>query len=415
MRPTTGLVGVMVALAATLALTTTAPAAPARGSEEPGVTSTSITLGGTTPLSGSASAFSSVARGADAYFKYVNAQGGVLGRKIAYKYVDDAYNPAQTVQATRQLVEQEKVFALFNSLGTEQNLAVRDYLNAQKVPQLFVASGATTWGADYEDYPYSSGLQPSYQAEGWVYGKYMARTRPGARIAVLFQNDDYGKDLLVGLKRGLQRSKVKVVAAQPYEVTAPDVGSQIAKLKASKADTLAIFATPKFAIQAFVFANKLGWKPKLVINNAVSSASNIMTLASEGGTNKLVNGSLSIVFLKDPTDPRWRNDKAIKLYRQVMKQYAPGANTDDVYHVYGMAAAWTAVEMLKKAGKNLTRAGLVRAIDTMNASGNPFLLPGIALKTDGAKDHFPIEQMLLQRWQKGSWKSFGGLWGYRAP
>ncbi len=414
MRLLLALAGAFVTLAAALSGTTAAPAAPTLGVDEPGVTATTITLGGTTPLSGPASSYASVARGADAYFKYVNARGGVFGRKITYKVVDDAYNPAQTVQATRQLVEQEKVFAIFNSLGTEQNLAVRDYLNAQKVPQLFVASGATTWGADYEEYPYASGFQPSYRAEGWVYGKYMARTRPGARIAVLFQNDDYGKDLLAGLKSGLQRSKVKVVAAQPYEVTASDVGSQIAKLKASKADTLAIFATPKFAIQAYVFANKLGWKPKLVINNAVSSASNIMTLASEGGSNKLVNGSLSIVFLKDPTDPKWRNDPAVKLYRQVLKQYAPGANANDVYHVYGMATAWTVVEMLKKAGKNLTRAAVVKAVDTMNASGNPFLLPGIALKTDGAKDHFPIEQMLLQRWQKGSWKSFGGLWGYRA-
>ena len=216
---------------------------------------------------------------------------------------------------TRQLVEQDKVFAVFNSLGTAQNLAVRPYLNAMKVPQLFVASGATTWGRDYAQYPYTIGFQPSYQAEGWVYGKYLARTAPGAKIAVLFQNDDYGKDLLGGLKRGLQRSKVKVIAAQPYEVTSPDVASQIAKLKASGADTLAIFATPTFAIQAYQFANKLGWKPKHVINNAVASASTSMQIASSAGQNKLVNGTISIAFLKDPTDPKWKNDPAMKLYR----------------------------------------------------------------------------------------------------
>ena len=403
-----------VALVASLALGVTAAiAGTARGAADPGVTADSILLGGTAPLSGPASAYSSIARGAEAYFKYVNARGGVNGRTINYKYYDDAYNTAQSVQVTRQLVEQDKVFAVFNSLGTEQNLPVREYLNEKKVPQLFVASGATTWGRDYAQYPYTIGFQPSYQAEGWVYGKYLARTAPGARVAVLFQNDDYGKDLLSGLKRGLQRSKVKVIAAQPYEVTAPDVQSQMAKLRASGADTLAIFATPKAAIQAFVFANKLGWKPKRVINNAVASAANIMQLASEGGTNKLTDNAVSIAFLKDPTDPQRQTDPAIKLYLQIMKRYAPGANVNDVFHVYGMAVAWTAVDALKKAGKDLTRASLLKVLDQFNASGNPFLLPGIALKTSG-KDHYPIEQMLLQRWQKGSWKSFGGLWGYRA-
>ena len=232
---------------------------------------------------GPASQYASVARGADAYFKYLDAKGGVNGRKITYKYVDDAYNPAQSVPVTRQLVEQDKVFAVYNSLGTAHNIAVRPYLNALKVPQLFVASGATTFGRDYAQYPYTIGFQPSYQAEGWVYGKYLARTAPGATVAVLFQNDDYGKDLLGGLKKGLQRSKVKVIAAQPYEVTSPDVSSQIAKLKSSGADTLAIFATPTFAIQAYQFANKLGWKPKRIINNAVASASTSMQIASSSG------------------------------------------------------------------------------------------------------------------------------------
>ena len=402
----------------TLSLATALGAAAAlagtsRGSADPGVTATTILLGGTSPLTGSASAYASVARGADAYFKYVNANGGVNGRKITYTYVDDAYNPAQTVQATRKLVEQDKVFAIFNALGTEHNLAIRDYLNAQKVPQLFAASGATTFGADGAKYPYTIGLQPSYQAEGWVYGKYLARTQGAAKIAVLFQNDDYGKDLLNGLKKGLQRSKAKVIAAQPYEVTASDISSQIAKLKASGANVLALFATPRFAIQGYVFANKLGWRPNLTLNNAVSSASNIMQLASEGGTNKVAPGSVSIAFLKDPTDPKWAKDSAITLYRQVLKQFAPGANAADVYHVYGMAAAWTTVEVLKQAGKNLTRDGVLKAVASLNLSTNPFLLPGIALKT-GPGDRFPIEQMLLQRWGKSSWKSFGGLWGYRA-
>ena len=400
-------------LAAAAALVVGVTAAIAASAADPGVTPTTVLLGGTSPLSGSASAYASVARGADAYFRYQNTRGGAAGRQITYKYVDDAYNPANTVQATRALVEQDKVFAIFNSLGTEHNLATRDYLKAQGVPQLFVASGATTWGRDAADYPGAIGFQPSYQAEGVVLGRYLARTKPGAKVAVLFQNDDYGKDLLLGLKRGLARSKAKIIAAEPYEVTAPDVGSQIAKLKSSGADVLALFATPKFAIQGYVFANRLGWKPKLTINNAVSSASNIMIIASEGGQNKVVNGSISIVFLKDPTDPQWAKDPTMKLYRSIMKKHAAGANVNDVYHVYGMAVAWTTIEALKKAGKNLTRAGLVKAVSSMNLPKNPFLLPGIAIKT-GAGDHFPLEQMVLQRWEKGTWHSFGGLWAQQA-
>jgi len=389
-----------------------AAGATASTSADPGITAKTILLGGTSPLSGPAAAYASVARGADAYFKYVNSRGGVNGRTITYKYVDDAYNPVQTVQATRQLVEQDKVFAIFNSLGTEHNAATRDYLNAAKVPQLFVASGATTFGRDYKKYPWTIGFQPSYAAEGWIYGKYLARTKPGAKVAVLFQNDDYGKDLLAGLKQGIARSKVRVVAAEPYEVTAPDVQSQIAKLKASGANVLALFATPRHAIQGYVFANRLAWRP-LIINNAVSSASNIMTLASEGNTNKAVENSISIVFLKDPTDAKWRTDPAVKLYRSILARHAKGANAKDVYHVYGMAVAYETVKVLKAAGKNLTRASVMAQTRKLNDASNPFLLPGMTIKTS-ATERFPIEQALLQRWSKGSWKSFGGLWGYRA-
>jgi branched-chain amino acid transport system substrate-binding protein len=221
-----------IALVASLTLGVTAAiAGTARGGADPGVTPTSILLGGTAPLTGAASQYASIARGAEAYFKYLNARGGVNGRKITYRYLDDASNPTLSLPLTRELVEQDKVFAVFNSLGTAQNLAARPYLNGTKVPQLLVASGATTWGRDYAQYPYSIGLQPSYQAEGWVYGRYLARTAPGATIAVLFQNDDFGKDLLGGLRRGLQRSKTRVIAAQPYEVDAFDVSSQIAKLR----------------------------------------------------------------------------------------------------------------------------------------------------------------------------------------
>ena len=400
---------VLLSLALAGAIATGATAA---SSADPGITAKTILLGGTSPLSGPASAYASVARGANAYFKYVNARGGVNGRTISYKIVDDGYNPSQTVTATKQLVEQDKVFAIFNSLGTEQNEAIRPYLNQARVPQLFIASGATTFGHDFKQYPWTIGFQPSYRAEGWIYGKYLARAKPGAKIAVLFQNDAYGRDLIAGLKQGIARSKVKVVAAEPYDVTATDVQSQVAKLKSSGADVLALFATPRFAIQGYVFANRLGWRP-LIVNNAVSSASNIMTLASEGGTNKSVENSISIVFLKDPTDAKWRTDAAMKLYRSIMSRHARGANVKDVYHVYGMAVAYETVKVLKAAGKNLTRATVMAQTRQLNDASNPFLLPGIAIRTS-ATERFPIEQALLQRWSKGTWKSFGGLWGYRA-
>lgn len=395
-------------LLATAAALVSLPVALAGAAADPGVTSSSILIGGTSPLTGLAAAYASVARGAKAYFSYVNARGGVAKRRIDYQYLDDAYNPAQSVQVTRQVVEQDKVFAVFNSLGTEQNIAVRDYLNAQKVPQLFVATGATTFGRDTAKYPWTIGFQPSYQAEGWVYGQWIAKTMRKARIAVLLQNDDYGKDLLGGLKRGLARSGSRVIAAQPYEVTAADVSSQVAKLKASGANVFAVFATPKFAIQAIVYANRLGWRPQ-VIMNSVSGASNIMLLASESGKSKTILGTVTLNFLKDPSDPRWKKDPGMKLYRAIMAKYAKGADVTDVYHVYGMAVAYETVGLFKRLGANVTRARLMAAARSMNDASNPFLLPGVVVKT-GPGDGFPIQQGQLQRWVKpGRWVPFGGL------
>jgi branched-chain amino acid transport system substrate-binding protein len=393
---------------AALALAVAAPLAIAGSSADPGVSSTTILLGGTSPLTGPAASYASVARGAKAYFESINAKGGVAKRRIEYDIVDDAYNASQTVQGVRRLVEQEKVFGVFNTLGTESNLAIRDYLNQMKVPQLFAASGATTWGRDAAKYPWTIGFQPSYAAEGFVYGRYVAQNMKKAKIAVLFQNDDYGKDLLGALKSGLGRSGSKVVAAEPYQVTSPDVGSQIAKLKASGANVLAIFATPTFAIQAYVFANRLGWKPKVIVNG-VSGTSNIMVLASEGGKNKVVEGSITTNVLKDPTDPRWKNDAGMKLYRSLLAKYAKGANVNDVYHVYGMAVAYETVGLLRRLGANPTRAGLMKAARSMNDPKNPFLLPGVVVKT-GPGDNFPVQQGQFQRWTKGRWVPFGSLW-----
>ena len=354
-----------------------ATGATAATSADPGITAKTILVGGTTPALRHGLRYA-VRRARRQ--RVLQVRERPRRRQRPHDHLQVPSTTATTrrgrVQATRQLVEQDKVFAIFNSLGTEHNVATRDYLNAAKVPQLFVASGATTFGRDYKRYPWTIGFQPSYRAEGWIYGQYLARTKPGAKVGVLFQNDDYGKDLLAGLKQGIGRSKVKVVAAQPFDVTAPDVQSQISQLKASGADVLALFATPRHAIQGYVFANRLGWRP-LIVNNAVSSASNIMTLASEGGSNKAVENSVSIVFLKDPTDAKWRNDAAMKLYRSIMSRYAKGANQKDVYHVYGMAAAYEFVQVLKAAGKNPTRASVMAQTRKLNDPSNPFLLPGM--------------------------------------
>jgi branched-chain amino acid transport system substrate-binding protein len=376
----------------------------------PGITSTQVVIGGTTPLSGPAAAYAAVARGAQAYFRYVNAHGGVNKRTIKYIVKDDAYDPAQTVDKTRELVQQDHVFAIFNSLGTEQNLAIRPYLNSIKVPQLFVATGATTWGRDYKKYPWTIGYQPNYRAEGTIYGRYVAKTNPKARIGVLYQNDDYGKDLLGGLRRGLGSKAKQIVAKQGYDVTDSDVQSQIARLKAKKANTLMVFATPKFAIQAYVYAHKLGWRPKVYVNT-VSSAANVMGIATVGTSKKQTEGSISIVFLKDPTDAHWKRDPGTKLYRSIMKRYK-GGNPNDVYNVYGMSVAHTFVAALKKAGKNPTRDSIMRAATHLTIKNDPFLLPGVTVRTTSS-DHFPLDQARLERYHNGHWVVFGGLFRVR--
>jgi branched-chain amino acid transport system substrate-binding protein len=368
-----------------------AAGAAARTSGDPGVTPQTIVLGATAPLSGPESA---AVRGAGAYFRYLNTRGGVNGRSIAYKVVDDASDPAQALQATEQLVEEDAVFAIVNAAGTEQNLAMRDYLNGAKVPQLFVGSGATTFGADYRRYPWTIGFRPSNHAEGEIYGSYVSGARPGAKIAVLHQSDVSGTELLAGLRQGLGRSKARVVVAQPVEATVPNVqAAQVASLKASGATVLALFVAQPQAAQVSALASRLGWRP-LIFTGAAST----------------VEGGVSITFLKDPTDGRWRNDGAMKLYRTIMAKYAKGASPKDVNHVYGMAVAYETVKLLKAAGKTPTRAAVAAQMQKLNDVSNPFLLPGIAVKTS-ATERFPVEQALLQRWSKGSWKSLGGLWG----
>ena len=331
----------------------------------------------------------------------------MFGRSIKYKYEDDAYDPSQTIQRTRDLVQNEKVFAIYNTLGTEQNLAVRSYLNQLKVPQLLVASGASTWGNDFKKYPWTIGYQPSYKGEATIYGRYIAKTRPNARIGVLYQNDDYGKELVAGLQRGLGQKAKLIVSKQGYDVIDTDVKSQIARLKSKKANTLMVFATPKFAIQSYSSARLLGWRP-LVFVNAVSSASNTMTIAALASSKRQTEGSISIAFNKDPVNPRWKGDKAVTLFRTILKKYNGGQGLTDVYNVYGMSSAFTLVDALKHAGKNPTRASVMRAVTHLDERNNPFVLPGIVIRTTPT-DHFPIAQARLERYHNGNWVYFGSI------
>ena len=371
----------------------------------PGVTPTQITLGGTVPLSGPAAAYASVGRGADAYFRYVNSKGGVFGRKIVYKYEDDQFDVATTILLTHQLVEQDNVFAIFDSVGTEHALAVRPYLNDRKVPQLFVGSGVSKLATEHKQYPWSMGYLPSFLGEGAIYGRYIAAHQAHARIAVLYENSDFGKDMLNGLRRGLG-GKAKIVGTQPYEIDDPNVDSQLARLKASGADTLMLFATPKFAIFGYVGSFRLGWHPHVYVTS-VSISPDIMKIAKFGSNQKQVEGSISIAFVKDPTAQQWAKDKTVRLYKTIVRRFLPGAKPDDVFNYYGMAVAYTMVDTLRKAGRNLTRAGVLRAATHLNET-NPFLLPGVQIKTS-PNDYYPMDKVKLARYRGTHWRFFGKL------
>lgn len=391
----------LVAAAAAVALVLVGGAAAA----DPGVTPDEVVLGGTVPLSGIASAFGAVGPGARAYFDYVNARGGVHGRKIRYVFYDDAYNPAQTVQQTRRLVEQDRVFAIFNSVGTENNKAIQPYLNQAKVPQLYVGDGSdavTRPGT----FPWTMGFLQSYRGEGAVYGRHLARTRPNARVAVLFQNDDLGEDMTRGLSRALAGKRARIVASQPYDFTASDVASQVARLRSSGADTLMLFATPVFFLRAIAETHKLGWKPQLYIAS-VSIEPTIMASARLTAP-ELTRGALSVAFVKNPNDPLWDRDPVMALYRQVMKRYLPAGKPSDVYNFYGMTVAWTMVDTLQRAGRNLTRATLLRAAQSLNTQQNPFLLPGIRLVTS-ARDYSPLSTIYVYRYDNAQWVRSSGL------
>jgi branched-chain amino acid transport system substrate-binding protein len=372
---------------------------------DPGVTSGEVLIGGTTPLTGEAAAAAATARGADAYFKWLNARGGVNRRKIRYKYVDDAYDPGKTVQATRELVLSDRVFAVFNSLGTAHNIATRPYLNSNKVPQLFVASGWSGWGRQFRQFPWTMGFIPTYTAEAKIYARHILKTRKNARIAVLYQDDEYGRELLDGLRKGLGRRARQIVATASYDPAEQEVFGAVTRLKSSNANTLMLFAFGTRAIQAFVQVKRLAWKPQIYVN-AVAAATTTMRVAASRGQTE---GAISIAFFKDPADPQFARDKGFLLYRTIMRRYLPKADLKSGYYMAGMASAYAMAEALRKAGRNLTRAGLMRAVQRLNIRV-PFALNGIRVKTSPT-DHFPIEQAQLERWKgnatTGRWRAFG--------
>jgi branched-chain amino acid transport system substrate-binding protein len=371
-----------------------------------GITSNSILLGDTIAQSGPAAAYGTIAAAENAYFTYVNNnEGGVNGRKITFKVLDDGYNPANTVTLTKQLVEQDKVFAMFDGLGTQTQTSVRDYLKAQKVPQLFVATGATTFMADVAQHPYTIGWQPAYQGEARIYAKDVLANHAGAKIGVLYQNDDYGQDYLKGLTDGLGSNASMIVDKESYDVTAASTASQLATLKAKGADTLFLFTTPAFTIMSLVIVSKLGWTPTIYLNS-VSNPAVYMGIAAKAGA--ALKNVTSVAYIKDPTDPRWAADSGMELYKKVIALCST-CNVNDGFNIYGVAVAWTMVDVLKQAGSNLTRANVVSiATSGLNETSNPFLLPGVVVKTTST-DHFPITQEQVITWNGTGWTLQGSL------
>ncbi len=396
----------LVALAGAVAVAGIAvSAATGARQADPGITKTSIKIGGTFPLTGVASAYKTIPLAEQAYYQYVNDHGGVNGRKINFEILDDAYNPAQTVPLTQQLVEQDKVFAIVGSLGTAPNLATWGYTNAHKVPQVFLATGDSYWGFCAHKAclgstkPYTIGWQPDYPAEGRLYGKYIAANMPNAKIGILYQNDAFGKNYIAGMVQGLGAKKNLIVDKQGFNATDTVVTQQILDLKSKGCDTFFIVATPGQAIAALVTATKVGWSPTTFLSN-VSAIRPFLLAAAKAGAN--LNGVISSSYVASPTTQP--SLAGMKLGKSIIAKYQPALLSDwalgDSNLVYGLGVAWTFVYALQNAGKNPTRASLMNALHSMDTSKNPFVYPGIAIKT-GPKDNFPIEQEILVKWSGG--------------
>jgi branched-chain amino acid transport system substrate-binding protein len=370
-----------------------------------GVTATEVKIGNTMPYSGPASAYGTIGKAEAAYFKKINDEGGINGRKINFVTYDDSYSPPKAVEMVRKLVEEDQVLFVFNPLGTPTNTAIWKYMNEKKVPQLFVATGATKWG-DPKGHPWTMGFQPNYQIEGKIYAHYILKNIPNAKVGILYQNDDYGKDYVKGFKEGLgDAAKRVIIMEQTYEVTDPTIDSQIVNLKNSGANVFFNVTIPKFAAQAIKKAFEIGWKPTHFLNNV--SASVGATLVPAG--LEASQGLISTQYLKDPTDPQWKNDKGFKDWTAFMQKYYPDGNLADAGNVYGYSVAQTVVQVLKQCGNDLSRENVMRQAASLKNFELPMALPGIKVNT-GPADFYPIEQEQLIKFDGKEWVRFGELY-----
>jgi branched-chain amino acid transport system substrate-binding protein len=397
---------IYIPIAALLAASLTAPAALAQKKYDPGATDTEIKIGNIMPYSGPASAYGTIGRAAAAYIKKVNDEGGVNGRKINFISVDDGYSPPKTVEMARKLVEQDQVLVLWGPLGTPPNSAIQKYMNMKKVPQLHVYTGATKWN-DPKDFPWTMGWQPSYQAEARIYAAHLLKTKPNAKVAILYQNDDYGKDYLKGFHDGLgAKAATMIVKEVSYETSDPTVDSQVAQLQASGADVFFNVTTPKFAAQAIRKAYDLGWKPVEYLNSVSGSIGAVLTPA---GLDKSV-GLISVQYLKDPKDAAWKDDKGMNEWRAFMKKYYPEGDLNDSFNVSGYGAAQTLVQVLKQCGDNLTHENVMKQAASLKNFELNVLLPGIKINTS-ATDFAPIESEQLAKFDGKEWVRFGEIIG----
>ena len=395
--------GLVIAGAAMAMMMTTG--AIAQKKYDPGATDKEIKVGNLNPYSGPASAYGAIGKAIGAYFDKVNAEGGINGRMVKYISLDDGYNPAKTVEMARKLVEEEEVLLVFQPLGTPSNSAIHKYMNTKKVPQLFVATGATKWG-DPKNFPYTMGWQPSYQSEAKNFANHILETKPGAKIGILYQNDDYGKDYLKGFEDGLgEKAKTMIVSKVTYEVTDPTVDSQIVSLKASGADTFFNVTTPKFAAQAIKKAAEIGWKPTHYLNSVSSSVASVLVPA---GVDNAV-GIYTANYIKDPTDPQFQKGKEWDDWLAWMKKYHPSGSLTDNFNVYGYTVAQAMTQVLKQAGDNLTRDNVMKQASNLDMT-LPMLLPGVNVKT-GPDDFYPIEREQLGRFDGKTWVLFGKVYG----
>jgi branched-chain amino acid transport system substrate-binding protein len=371
---------------------------------DPGVTDTEIKIGNIMPYSGPASAYGVIGRTEAAYFRKINAEGGINGRKINFISYDDAYSPPKAVEQARKLVESDEVFLIFDPLGTPSNTAIQKYMNANKVPQLFVSSGATKWN-DPQNFPWTIGWQPNYQSEARIYARYILTERPNARIGVLYQNDDYGKDYLKGLKDGLgDKAASMIVAEDSYEVAETTIDTHVVKMKSLNVDVFFDVATPKFAAQAIRKTGEIGWKPLHILNSVATSIGAVIKPA--GFEN--AQGIISVAFLMDPLDPTWKDDSGMKAFDGFLSNYFPEGNRADSLLVTGYNMAQTLVQVLKQCGDNLTRENVMKEAANLRNFRTTNLLPGITINTSPI-DFAPIKQVRLRKFKGETWELFGPM------